>query len=188
MCILRCYAHVPTAYGHVPGYAPAVLRMRTSIFKCAIDIVDAYSFDIMTILYRIRIRPMFPIFVTYSLLWTVGLSMAMGTSPQHPLAYELIHRTFEAATERNGLIEVTCRDGLTAENLSVRDIKIWLNRTSVDDPDLWEREDVGAIEVHGCCSLRFNLTHQLEGTFTCGRRIDAANVQESLPRTLICKL
>lgn len=130
---------------------------------------------------------MFPTFVTYSLLWTVGSSMTMGTSPQGPLAYELIHRTFEATTEQSGLTEVICRDGFTAEDLPVSDIKIWLNRTSVDDPDLREREDVGAIEVHGCCSLRFNLTHQLEGTFTCGRRIDAANVLESLPRTLICK-
>ena len=107
-------------------------------------------------------------------------------SSQYP-PYELVHSTFDV-TELSGLIELTCRDGVTAEKLPVSDIIIWLNRTSVYDPDLREREDVGAVQVHGCCSLRFNLTHQLEGNFTCGRRIDAANVLESLPKTLICKI
>ena len=82
---------------------------------------------------------------------------------------------------------MACRDGSTAEELPVSDIKVWLNRTSVDDPDLQEREDVGIVEEHGCCRLRFNLTQQLDGNFTCGRRIDIANVKESPAKTLICK-
>ena len=101
--------------------------------------------------------------------------------------YELVHHTFGQMTELSGLIELTCRDASTAEELDISDIKIWLNRTSVNDPDLREREDVGVFEANGCCRLRFNLTHQLEGKFTCGRRTDIANVQESLQRTLICK-
>lgn len=124
-------------------------------------------------------------FVKFSLLWmTADLNVAVCMN--HP-PYELIHRTIPPDTELSGAIELTCRDGSTAEDLPVRDIKIWLNRTTVYDPDLREREDVGNFEVRGCCRLRFNLTHQLEGNFTCGRRTDIANVQESRPRTLICK-
>ena len=105
--------------------------------------------------------------------------------------YELVHRTFGQMTELSGLIELTCRNASTAEELDISDIKIWLNRTSANDPDLRAREDVGVVEAHGCCSLRFNLTPQLEGYYTCGRRTDIGNgtvaVQGSLPRTLICK-
>lgn len=116
---------------------------------------------------------------------TADLNVAVCMNHQAP--YELTHRTISPDTELSGAIELTCRDGSTAEDLPVRDIKIWLNRTTVYDPDLREREDVGNFEVRGCCRLRFNLTHQLEGNFTCGRRTDIANVQESRPRTLICK-
>ena len=128
--------------------------------------------------------------VQFALLWMIYITpQAVHTSSQHPShsPFVLVHSTVGVITELSGLIELTCRNGITAEELPVSDIKIWLNRTSVHDPDLREREDVGAIEVHGCCTLRFNLTQQLEGNFTCGRRIDVANVQESLPDTLICK-
>ena len=126
-------------------------------------------------------------FVNFALLWMILLIMAMHTSSQHPQApYELVYHTFDV-TELSGLIEMACRNESTAEELPVSDIKIWLNRTSVDDPDLREREDVGIVEVHGCCRLRFNLTHQLDGNFTCGRRINIANVKESPTKMLICK-
>jgi hypothetical protein len=126
---------------------------------------------------------MFPITLpVFAFLWTIDLNIAVSMTP-----YGLIHSTISGDTERSGLLQLTCRDGFTAEDLPVGDIKIWLNRTSVDDPDLREREDIGTVEVHGCCSLRFNLTHQLGGRFTCGRRTDIANVQESSPIMLICK-
>ena len=112
--------------------------------------------------------------------------MTVHTSSQPP-PYELIHHSFQHVTELSGLVELVCREGATAETLSVNEISIWLNRTSVTDPDLREREDVGVVKVIDCCSLRFNLTQQLEGNFTCGKRIDIANVKESLPKTLICK-
>ena len=125
---------------------------------------------------------MFPKLV---LLWMMYFIMTVSvhTYSQYP-PYELVHHI----TELSGLIELVCREGSTAEVLPVSDINIWLNRTSVNDPDLQEREDVGDVEVHGCCGLRFNLTHQLGGNFTCGKRIDIANVKENLPKTLICKL
>lgn len=122
-----------------------------------------------------------------ALLWIIHFIMTVHTYLQYP-PYELIHMysTFNI-TELSGLIELTCREGSTAEELPVSNINIWLNRSSVNDPDLRERKDVGAVEVHGCCRLRFNLTHQLGGNFTCGIRTDVANVKESPPKMLICK-
>ena len=117
--------------------------------------------------------------------WTMQSVMAVYTSYA---PYELVYSTFNTLTEQSGLIELICRDALTAEVLDISDIKIWLNRTLANDPHLWERGDVGVVEANGCCRLRFNLTHQLEGMFTCGKQTDIANVKESLPRTLICKL
>ena len=130
--------------------------------------------------------PRLPTIVKFAMLWMMALKMAVCMATEQSPPYELIYRTI-SDTELSGLLVLICRDELRAKELPVSDIKIWLNRTSVDDPDLREREDVGTVEVHGCCSLRFNLTHQLEGSFTCGRKTDIANVQESSPKLLICK-
>lgn len=122
------------------------------------------------------------------ILLLITTVQCVATSPQLPQApYELAFSTFGVVTQQSGLIEMVCRNESTAEKLPVNDINIWLNRTLVDDRDLREREDVGIVEVHGCCRLRFNLTHQLGGHYTCGKRIDAANVKESPAKTLNCK-
>lgn len=123
-----------------------------------------------------------PVYSELVLLLVIQFIMAIHTQPELPPPYELIHRSLSSS-----LIELICREGSTAESLPINEISIWLNRTSVNDLDLREREDVGRVVVNGCCGLRFNLTPQLEGSFTCGKRIDIANVQESLPKTLICK-
>ena len=120
------------------------------------------------------IRPMFP---KLALLWNNIMYFIMtvhASSLSQPPPYELIHHSFQRITELSGLVELVCHEKSTAETLSVNEISIWLNRTSVTDPDLREREDVGVVEVNGCCGLRFNLTQQLEGNFTCGKRIDMA--------------
>lgn len=100
-----------------------------------------------------------------------------------PAPYELIHSE-DAATK---LTVFWCRDSFTANNLSITTAKFWLNRTSVNDPDLRERSGVQVIEDIANDCIKFNLTRNLEGNFTCGRRIDRANVQESPPKVLICK-
>ena len=120
------------------------------------------------------------------LLCMMQLIMAVYMLSQPHPPYELIHRS-SSSRSTSGLIELICREESTAEALPINEISIWLNRTSVNDPDLREREDVGRVVINGCCGLRFNLTPQLEGSFTCGKKIDTANVQESLPKTLICK-
>ena len=132
--------------------------------------------------------PRLPKIVKFAIiLWMIALKIAVCMTTEQSPPYELIYRIIDPDTDLSGLLELICRDGFTAEELPVSDIKIWLNRTSVDDPDLREREDVDTVEVHGCCSLRFNLTHQLEGNYTCGRKMDIANVRESSPKSLICK-
>ena len=109
---------------------------------------------------------------------------ALASITSHP-PYELIYRT-DAMTDLTGAISLICRDELTAEELPVSDVMFFLNRSSLADPDIREREDIRVIEV-GCCSVRFNLTHRLEGNYTCGRGVDVANVRESSPLTLVCK-
>jgi hypothetical protein len=124
-----------------------------------------------------------PVYSELVLLWMMmQFIMAIHTQPELPPPYQLIHRSISGS-----LIELICREGSTAESLPINEISMWLNRTSVNDLDLREREDVGRVVVYGCCGLRFNLTPQLEGNFTCGKRIDIANIKESLPKTLICK-
>ena len=61
------------------------------------------------------------------------------------------------------------------EIVSVQDINFWLNRMRPDDPDLKE-EDYVIIDDDN-----MGVTFQLrqEGYYTCGRRTDAANVDES---------
>ena len=109
----------------------------------------------------------------------------LTSNTSHP-PYELIFST-DDTTELTGAITLACRDTLTAEELPVDRVVFFLNRSSPADPSIREREDIRAVEV-GCCSVRFNLTRRFEGNYTCGRRVDVANVRESLPRRLIGKI
>ena len=105
-----------------------------------------------------------------------------------PSPFELIHITDDKRTELTGAITLKCRDA-NAEDLDItqNSIHFWLNRTSVSDPDLGEREDIGIINTVGCCSIQFNLTRQIEGNFTCGKLFNNGSLLESTPKTLICK-
>ena len=99
--------------------------------------------------------------------------------------YELIYET-TTTTEEDGSVILTCRDGVSADELNVQNVSFWLNRSSENNQDLRERKDLGIIEVTGCCSIKFNLSQSLEGYYTCGR-LTKQGVQESPPKTLICK-
>ena len=101
-----------------------------------------------------------------------------------PLPYELTFET-EEMTELTGSITMKCRDS-HAEPLPLSQIKFFLNRSSVLDPSLRERKDITVVEV-GDTGINFNLTRRLEGNYTCGRRVNATHVIESLPTTVICK-
>ena len=70
------------------------------------------------------------------------LVVLVPTSHQHPVPrstpavpYELVYAT-DSTTEVTGVITMWCRDGLTAEEVLLSDVKFWLNRTSARDPGL----------------------------------------------------
>ena len=98
-----------------------------------------------------------------------------------PSQYELICRT-NSTTHRTSPIYRA-----TAETISMDEVVFILNCSSVDDPSIRERGDIRV--VVGSYGLRFNLTHRLEGNYTCGRRVNVTYVEvlESLPLILACK-
>ena len=102
-----------------------------------------------------------------------------------PPPYELIHQT-DTTTEQTGSVTLKCRDGQTAEELDISEINFFLNRSSAADPCLRERGDIIVVRVEST-GIKFNLTRRLEGNYTCGKRVDVANVRESLPRSFVCK-
>lgn len=104
---------------------------------------------------------------------------------QLSLTYQLIHQ-IDSTAELTGSVILKCRDHETAEELNINEISFFLNRTSAADLSLRERGDISVVAV-GNTGIKFNLTHGLEGDFTCGKKVDCINVMESLPITLICK-
>ena len=125
-------------------------------------------------------------FIAEVLLVSIGHILASATCLSlDPAPYQLIHET-DSTTEQTGSITLKCRDGITAEEVETSEIKFFLNRSSVTDPCLRERGDIRVVEV-GSTGIKFNLTRIYEGNYTCGKRVDRANVRESSPNPLICK-
>ena len=120
--------------------------------------------------------------LTYDIVYVVA--SAPCSSQSSAPYYELIHQT-DSTTELTGSITLTCRDSCTAEELEISEIKFFLNHSLA----LKERGDIRVVEI-GTTSINFNLTHRLEGNFTCGKSgVGTANntVRASLPKTLVCK-
>ena len=113
------------------------------------------------------------------------IMFASLSSTQIP--HELIFMT-DSTTSTSGSITLRCRDQ-DLETLEISQVIFWLNRISACDSDLREREDLRVIEVDDY-GIRFNLTRNLEGQFSCGKLVTQDNriiLQESVPKTLICK-
>ena len=108
------------------------------------------------------------------------------SSQSSTASYELIYRTDDATTAKTGAVFLECRNDTTAEALNINTISFYLNRTSASDLSLRERGDVTVITV-GSTGIKFNLTRRLEGSYTCGTRVNCNSVIESPPKTLICK-
>ena len=99
--------------------------------------------------------------------------------------YELIYRT-DATTELTGSIQMLCRTYATAENVPISEVQFWLNSTTCNSTtSLSERDDVKVLEVDNY-NIKFNLTHSLEGFYTCGKQVNE-NCIMSTKRELICK-
>ena len=124
----------------------------------------------------------------HNIIAKVILLLSSLTQAQTGL-FELIYMTDDQTASRlSGSISLQCRDANTAEPLQdVDQTKFWLNRTSACDPDLTATAGVQVLRTdHG---IKFNLTRNLEGIYTCGTLAIQENeviVRESAPRTLTC--
>jgi hypothetical protein len=112
-----------------------------------------------------------------------GVLLSLRVEP----AYELIYTT-DASTELTGSIRMSCRTFTTAENVAISEVQFWLNYTTCNSTtSLRERGDVNVLEVDSY-SIKFNLTRNLEGYYTCGKQVgDSENCVMSTERELICK-
>ena len=98
--------------------------------------------------------------------------------------YELIYRT-DATTELTGSITMLCRSFTTAENVPISEIQFWLNSTTCNNTTSLRERDVNVLEVDSY-SIKFNLTRNLEGYYTCGKQVNE-NCIVSFQIELICK-
>ena len=117
-----------------------------------------------------------------TILLVMDLFAAQASCPNCS-PYTIVH----SRDSTSGRIELECRNSSTLERLDIHGVKFWVNRTSADDRDLRNRSDFSVIEDHNNNVIRFTLTGDLEGRFTCGIKIDVANIRESPPLALICK-
>ena len=118
--------------------------------------------------------------IVVGILCTIQSSTSLNFPP-----YQLV-LTIEDTT--HGLVQLQCREETQFRYLNVHNVKFWLNRTSPTDPGLRERADVTVIETEDQLGIRFNLTRNFEGYYTCGRigSDNGTEVSESVPRPLIC--
>ena len=106
--------------------------------------------------------------------------------PRSLSTYELIYVTDGpgVTTELTGSIIMICRSYATAEKLPLSEVQFWLNRTA-NGTSLRERTDINVLEVDKY-SIRFNLTRNLEGFYTCGKCTNE-DCEMSSQKQLICK-
>ena len=123
----------------------------------------------------------------HNIIAKVILLLSSLTQAQTGL-FELIYMTDpNHQTALSGSILLQCRYADTTEPLDIHQTKFWLNRTSACDPDLTAIADVQVLRDDK--KIKFNLTRNLEGVYTCGTLAIQENeviIRESVPRTLIC--
>ena len=128
----------------------------------------------------------------FTLTWTMSLLVLLllpdsGTALSLPV-YKLKHSIQDYTT---GAVKLQCQEETISSfkilNVTESDVVFWLNRGNATDAGLRERGDVTVIETEDQLGIVFNLTRDLEGYYTCGRRIDSSNVSESPSVTLICE-
>ena len=121
------------------------------------------------------------------LLSAMMLTLVSTSNPHPPRSlptYELIYITDRVTTELTGSIIMICRSDATAEKLPLSEVQFWLNWTA-NSTSLRERTDINVLEVDKY-SIRFNLTRNLEGLYTCGKCTDE-DCEMSCQKQLICK-
>ena len=109
---------------------------------------------------------------------------SMSVSP--PSDNYTLKPTFQGSAQI--LVKLQCVEANTGTlSVNLNKVIFWLNRENATDAGLRERDDVTVTETEDQLGIMFNLTRDLEGYYTCGRRIDSNNVRESPKVTLICK-
>ena len=122
--------------------------------------------------------------------WFICLNFILvtSTSPDRNViqdpSLELVRSILHDADA--GTVCLQCRNA-SGNFVNVTRVTFWHNRRSATDPGLRERDDITVLATADQLGIVFNLTQEWEGYFTCGRRIDSANVYESHPKPLICK-
>ena len=124
----------------------------------------------------------------YRLLCLLSAMTPVSPPNLHPPrslpTYELIYITDGVTIELTGSIIMICRSYATAEKLPLSEVQFWLNGTA-NSTSLRERTDINVLEVDKY-SIRFNLTRNLEGFYTCGKCTDE-DCEMSSQKQLICK-
>ena len=75
------------------------------------------------------------------------------------------------------LITLRCRNSQSGSLELVRNVIFWFNRATPNDPDL-KNEPYVFISSDNM-GIVFQLPREREGNYTCGVRVDTANVMES---------
>ena len=121
--------------------------------------------------------------ISSTLKLTLSLTLLLGYGSSQNASYQLIHSNQDATT---GSVLFQCRE-VTVTSLKLLNVANVIFRENTTDVDLRQRCDVTVIETDDQLGIMFNLTRNLEGYYTCGRRIDSNSVNESSPIPLICK-
>ena len=113
-----------------------------------------------------------------------AVALCMVTSAtSRSAAYELLHEIQAGSSE----VTLRCRSETTLKYQHVNDTIFWRNRMTAIDAGLRERNDIMVTETADQRGIRFNLTRDLEGYYSCGKRIDCTSIDESPQVTLICE-
>ena len=102
--------------------------------------------------------------------------------------YELVYET-DNTIDLTGSITMKCRKSSTAEELDLSETSFFLNHSSVINClSLRDRGDITLVSV-GRTGIKFNLTREYDGFYTCRKRGDKACTTNytSPPKPYICE-
>ena len=124
---------------------------------------------------------------SFSLFVAIFMLCSLVLSQQQPPYTLIVERQQETSTGPTvDLITLRCSNTQSRSFELIREVIFWFNRATPNDPDLKnERYVFNSEDGRG---IVFQLPRDREGNYTCGVRVDTANVMESERVTLIGKL
>ena len=123
-----------------------------------------------------------------SLFVAIFTLCSLALSQEQPTYMLRVEREQESSTgSQVDLITLRCRNTVSGNFELIRGgVIFWFNRATPDDPNIKNEPDV--FSTGDGRGIVFQLSRQREGNYTCGMRIDEANVMESERETLIGEL